>query len=160
MHGAVYSKWYCRTHSVSFSQTIAHIRGRNFIWPAQIDDISVWSPPSCSCLMFKCIMTTSTLLSSSTLFTSEGIPWWFYVTEEGYYTVAEWSVISYFVCLWQFRRTLAGLYFFVDFSGGLGCVGHSFAYVAHFEFLGDVWIQTQRAAVASRCATNLTHPSP
>ena len=33
------------------------------------------------------------------------------------------------------------------------------AYVAHFVFLGDVWIRTQRAAVASRAATNLAaHP--
>jgi hypothetical protein len=39
--------------------------------------------------------------------------------------------------------------------GGLECVCHSFAYVAHFLFLRDVWIRTQRAAVASRCATNL-----
>jgi hypothetical protein len=39
-------------------------------------------------------------------------------------------------------------------------VGHSFAYVVHFEFLKDVWIRTQRAAVASRRATNLaTHLS-
>ncbi len=46
--------------------------------------------------------------------------------------------------------------FFVYFFGGLECFGHSFAYVAHFVFLRDVW--TQRAAVASRCATNLaTH---
>ncbi len=36
--------------------------------------------------------------------------------------------------------------------------GHSFAYVAHFVFLRDVWIRTQSAAVASRRATNLaTH---
>jgi hypothetical protein len=35
-------------------------------------------------------------------------------------------------------------------------VGHSFAYVARFVFLRDVWIRTQRAAVAY--ATNLaTH---
>jgi hypothetical protein len=27
---------------------------------------------------------------------------------------------------------------------------HSFAYVAHFVFLRDVWIRTQRAAVAIR----------
>jgi hypothetical protein len=27
-------------------------------------------------------------------------------------------------------------FFFVYFSGGLECVGHSFAYVAHFVFLG------------------------
>jgi hypothetical protein len=36
------------------------------------------------------------------------------------------------------------------------------AYVVHFVFLRDVWIRTQRAAVASRRATNLpTHlPEP
>jgi hypothetical protein len=35
-------------------------------------------------------------------------------------------------------------------------VGHSFAYVARFVFLRNVWIRTQRAAIA--CATNLaTH---
>jgi hypothetical protein len=45
--------------------------------------------------------------------------------------------------------------FIVYFFGGLDFVGHSFAYVVHFVFLGDVW---SRAAVASRCATNLaTH---
>jgi hypothetical protein len=33
--------------------------------------------------------------------------------------------------------------------------GRSFAYVAHFVFLRDVWIRTQRAAVASRRTTNL-----
>jgi hypothetical protein len=32
------------------------------------------------------------------------------------------------------------------------CVGHSFAYVAHFIFLSEVWIRTQRAAVASSVA--------
>ncbi len=48
--------------------------------------------------------------------------------------------------------------FFLVFFDGLECVGHSFAYVAHFVFGGDVWIRTQRAAVASRSATNLaTH---
>ncbi len=50
------------------------------------------------------------------------------------------------------RSFLAGL------SVWVGPVGHSFAYVAHFVFLGDIWIRTQRAAVASKCATNLaTH---
>jgi hypothetical protein len=44
----------------------------------------------------------------------------------------------------------------IFFYTGLECVGHSFAYVAHFGFLRDVWIQIQRAAVASRRATNLT----
>jgi hypothetical protein len=37
--------------------------------------------------------------------------------------------------------------------GGLECVGQSFAYVAHFEFLRDVLIRTQRDTVASRRAT-------
>ncbi len=55
--------------------------------------------------------------------------------------------------------------FCVYFIGRLECVGHSFAYVALFDFLVDVWIRTQKAAVASRSATNLathlpSHPSP
>jgi hypothetical protein len=45
--------------------------------------------------------------------------------------------------------------FFKYFFGGLKCVCHSFPYIAHFVFLGDAWIRAQRAAVASRCATNL-----
>ncbi len=50
--------------------------------------------------------------------------------------------------------------FFCIFFGGLECVGHSFAYVAHLWFLRDVWIRTQSAAVASWRATDLaTHPS-
>jgi hypothetical protein len=41
---------------------------------------------------------------------------------------------------------------------GLVCASHFFVYVAHFVFLRDVWIRTQRASVASRRATNLaTH---
>ncbi len=48
-------------------------------------------------------------------------------------------------------------YLFVYIMSGLECVGHNFAYAAHFVFLRDVWIQTQRAAAA----TNLSmHPSP
>ncbi len=46
-------------------------------------------------------------------------------------------------------------------------VGHSYAYVAQYVVLRDVWIRTQRAAVASRRATNLAthlpllrHPPP
>jgi hypothetical protein len=47
---------------------------------------------------------------------------------------------------------------FVQFFGGPHSVGPSFAFVAHFIFLRDVWIRTQGAAVASRCAANLaTH---
>jgi hypothetical protein len=42
--------------------------------------------------------------------------------------------------------------------GGLECVDHSAASVAPFLFLKEFWIRTQRAAVASRHATNLaTH---
>jgi hypothetical protein len=43
---------------------------------------------------------------------------------------------------------------FVYFFGALECVGHSFAYV---EFFRDVWMRTQRSAVASRRATIATH---
>ncbi len=43
---------------------------------------------------------------------------------------------------------------------GLECVGYSFAYVAHFVLLRDVWIRTQRTAVASRRATNLANHLP
>ncbi len=51
-------------------------------------------------------------------------------------------------------------FFFVYFYGGLECVGHSFASVAHLWFLRDVWIRTQSTAVASWRATDLaTHPS-
>ncbi len=40
----------------------------------------------------------------------------------------------------------------------VGCVGRSFAYVALFVFLRDVWMLARRAAVASRRASNLaTH---
>ncbi len=50
------------------------------------------------------------------------------------------------------------------FFGGLVladfCVAHAIAYVAHFVFLRDVWIRTQRAAVASRRATNLANYLP
>ncbi len=50
--------------------------------------------------------------------------------------------------------------FFMNFLGGLEYVGHSFAY-AYVDpfFKRDVWIRTQRAAVASRRATNLFTPS-
>jgi hypothetical protein len=58
-----------------------------------------------------------------------------------------------------FEKPFNYLYYFF---GGLECVGHFFAYVAHFVFLRNVCIRTQRAAVASKRATNLaTHlPDP
>jgi hypothetical protein len=34
-----------------------------------------------------------------------------------------------------------------SFFCGLECVGHSFAYVAHFVFFKDVWIRTQKCKV-------------
>jgi hypothetical protein len=46
--------------------------------------------------------------------------------------------------------------FFCIFLEGLECVGHSFTYVAYSVFLSDVWIRTQRAAIAVRRATNLS----
>ncbi len=63
-------------------------------------------------------------------------------------------------CDWKrFWRCL--IYIFLYFLlGGLECNGHSFVYVAHFVFLRDVWIRTQRAAVASRRATNLANHLP
>ncbi len=76
------------------------------------------------------------------------------------------TVISLFDSEWRYKSFYFILFFFF-FFGGLECVGHFFAYVAHFVFLRDVWIQTQRAAVASRRATNLathlpklSHPTP
>ncbi len=57
-------------------------------------------------------------------------------------------------------RTESQILFFVYLFGGLECVGHSFAYVAHLRFLRDVWIRTHNAAVASWHATELaTHSS-
>jgi hypothetical protein len=49
----------------------------------------------------------------------------------------------------------------IRITGGLECVGHSFAYVANCVFLRDVWIRTQRATVARRRAINLAthHPT-
>ncbi len=39
------------------------------------------------------------------------------------------------------ERTTLKVFFCIYFFGGLECVGHSFAYVAHLWFLRDVWIQ-------------------
>jgi hypothetical protein len=72
---------------------------------------------------------------------------------------------SYYFCLMMEESGAGSVILFLIFFSfflycGLGC-GLSFAYVAHFVFLRDVWIETQRAAVASRRATNLrSHPSP
>ena len=47
--------------------------------------------------------------------------------------------------------------FFVNFFRARVC---SFACVAHFVFLGDVWIRTQKAAVASRYTYKLATQLP
>ncbi len=49
--------------------------------------------------------------------------------------------------------------FFGIFFGGLECVGHSFAYVAHLVFHRDVWIWTQSPA-SKQARYQLSHPSP
>jgi hypothetical protein len=51
---------------------------------------------------------------------------------------------SYYCCV-LFAWSLQYQYYF----GGLQCIGHSFAYVAHVVCLRDVWIRTQKAAVAT-----------
>ncbi len=43
------------------------------------------------------------------------------------------------------------------FFDRLECVSNFFAYVRHFVFLRDVWIRTQRAAIASRARYQLSH---
>ncbi len=50
--------------------------------------------------------------------------------------------------------------FLFKFLGGLEHVGHSFSYVAHFVFLRDVWVKTQRAAMASMRTTHLATQLP
>jgi hypothetical protein len=54
----------------------------------------------------------------------------------------------------QIALTSQPLSFFctIYFFGGLEFVGHSFAYVAHFIFMRDFCIRTQRSEVASRRA--------
>ncbi len=58
---------------------------------------------------------------------------------------------------WKRGREPVFIYYFF---GGLKCVCYSFSYVAHLVFLRDVWCRTQRAAAASRSATNLATHSP
>jgi hypothetical protein len=49
---------------------------------------------------------------------------------------------------------------FINFLCGLQCLGNSFAYVAHYSYLRDAWIRTQRAVAASKRATNLAAHLP
>ncbi len=52
------------------------------------------------------------------------------------------------------KKKQKNIFFVKYYFAVLQCVGHtSFAYVAHFVSLRDVWIRTQRADQASRCAT-------
>jgi hypothetical protein len=58
----------------------------------------------------------------------------------------------------MFSKLQYNAVFFVYIFWRARVFGHSFAYVAHFVFLRDVWIRTHRAVVASRRPTNLdTH---
>jgi hypothetical protein len=47
---------------------------------------------------------------------------------------------------------------FVYIFGELECVGHSFAYVAHFVFLRDVWIRPRE--LPFQAGYQLSRPSP
>jgi hypothetical protein len=58
----------------------------------------------------------------------------------------------FFYIYWFFSKVL---FLYMYLFSGQPCVGHSVAYVAHLVFFRDVWIRTERAAVASRLATNL-----
>jgi hypothetical protein len=51
-------------------------------------------------------------------------------------------------------------YNFLYIIFGLESVRHSFDYVAHFVFLRDVWIRTQRAAISIMRATNIASHLP
>jgi hypothetical protein len=58
----------------------------------------------------------------------------------------------------QYSIKISSFVFFVNFCWRDRVCDHSFAIVANFVFLRDVWIRTQRAAVASGSASNLaTH---
>jgi hypothetical protein len=53
-----------------------------------------------------------------------------------------------------FNNSYTRVYLFCIFFGGLDCVGHSLAYVAHCVFLRDVWMRCKQARY------QLSHPSP
>jgi hypothetical protein len=70
---------------------------------------------------------------------------------------------DYFMLINMKSNGLSNIFFNFFFLGGVYSVG----FVGHFVFLRDVWLRTQRAAVASRHAPNLAthipeliHPSP
>jgi hypothetical protein len=55
-------------------------------------------------------------------------------------------------------NNLCNIFIYIFLAAYSVLATHLFAYVAHFVFLRDVWVRTQRAAVAISCATNLaTH---
>ncbi len=73
---------------------------------------------------------------------------------------AVFSLVTKFIDIdWAFRVAHKFIFLYICLVGySEFCVGHPFAYVTHFVFFRVVWIRTQRAAVASRRATNLaTH---
>ncbi len=62
-----------------------------------------------------------------------------------------WAGLECVFCIVSVGRPKVFFGYFL--LGGLECVGHSFAYVALFVFLRDVWIRTQRAAGALPTST-------
>ncbi len=86
-----------------------------------------------------------------------GAIWWFGPCWEFLPPQASWCLRALW---WPLFRWL----FFCIFFCGLECVGHSFAYVAHFVFLilRDVWSRTQRTGVANLAThlPRLRHSSP
>ncbi len=60
-------------------------------------------------------------------------------------TTAQWFSGTYVIE--KIRKLCCRIFKYIYFWGVLQCVCHSFDYVAHFVFLRDVWIRTQRAAV-------------
>ena len=110
--------------------------------------------------LFICTIGHNNLLGYTAFWPLEGI-----VTFPFWYNRKENSSGSVDCVFWSTTpsanvKDIFFFFFFVYFFGGLECVGHSFAYVAHLWFLRDVWIRTQSAAVASWRATGLAiHPS-
>jgi hypothetical protein len=68
------------------------------------------------------------------------------------------QIVIVWLCRWRPGRSVKCFVLYIFRRATVECVGHSFAYVAYFVILRDVWIRTQRPAVASMRATNLaTH---
>ncbi len=109
-------------------------------WSAKIDDIFLWSPASDNPQTFICFLLTS---SRHVLLTSFNL---------SFLSPSRILSTTFHIFLFTFIH-FSKLFFLwarVCWPWPLFCL-----YVAHFAFLGDVWIRTLNAAVASRCATKL-----